>query len=35
LNNIVIENSIKSKLQNLGKLGCIFGIVGNPEEEGF
>jgi hypothetical protein len=35
LNNIVIENSIKSKPQNLGKLGCTFGIVGSPESEGF
>jgi hypothetical protein len=27
LNNFVIENSTKSKLKMLRKLGCIFGIV--------
>jgi hypothetical protein len=27
LNNFVIENSIKSKLKNLGEFGCTFGLV--------
>jgi hypothetical protein len=27
LNHIIIENSIKSKLNTLGELGCIIGII--------
>jgi hypothetical protein len=27
LNNFVIENSIKSKLKNLGEFGCTLGLV--------
>jgi hypothetical protein len=33
LNNFVIENSIKSKLKTLEKLGHILGIVGKSLDE--
>jgi hypothetical protein len=33
LNNVYIQNSLKSKLKIIGRFGCALGIIGINEEE--